>query len=321
MDSSVNRMPKTQASRAEAKSDGPASSDTLGDGPNDPPQRSFLERIISKFTPGTDAVDAVGAGAGSQTPVAGGTYHGLGNLRRLRVDDVAIPTIEIAAVPLDIGKDALVEAFREHGFSRLPVYKGSLDHPQGLVLLKDLALQHGFGAMGRFSLKKLLRPVLFVPPSMPAAVLLQKMQKDRVHMALVIDEYGGVDGLVTIEDLIETVIGEIEDEHDEEETALWKEEKPGVYLAQATAPLAEIETAVGFTLRGEDDDQDIDTLGGLVFLVAGRVPSRGEIVQLASGAEIEIVDADPRRVKRLRLRLPDALRVKHDPDVLTGEGA
>ena len=124
--------------------------------------------------------------------------------------------VEIAAVPLDIGKDELVEAFREHGFSRLPVYKGTLDHPQGLVLLKDLALQHGFGAAGRFSLKKLLRPVLFAPPSMPAATLLQKMQRDRVHMALVIDEYGGVDGLVTIEDLIETVIGEIEDEHDEQ---------------------------------------------------------------------------------------------------------
>ena len=321
MDSSAHRMPKTQASRPEARSDGSASSDTLGDGPNDPPQRSFFGRIISKFTPGTDGNEGNASGTRSPTPIAGGAYHGLGNLRRLRVDDVAIPTIEIAAVPLDIGKDALVEAFRAHGFSRLPVYKGSLDHPQGLVLLKDLALQHGFGATGRFSLKKLLRPVLFVPPSMPAAVLLQKMQKDRVHMALVIDEYGGVDGLVTIEDLIETVIGEIEDEHDEEETALWKEEKPGVYLAQATAPLSEIEAEIGFTLRGEDDDQDIDTLGGLVFLVAGRVPSRGEIVQLASGAEIEIVDADPRRVKRLRLRLREALRPKHDPDALTGEGA
>jgi magnesium and cobalt transporter len=154
----------------------------------------------------------------------------------MRVDDVAIPKAEIVAVPLDIGKDDLVEVFREHGFSRLPVYKGTLDHPQGLVLLKDLALQHGFGAAGRFSLKRLLRPILYAPPSMPTGVLLQKMQKDRAHMALVIDEYGGVDGLVTIEDLIETVIGEIEDEHDEDEGALWVEEKPGVILAQSTAP-------------------------------------------------------------------------------------
>ncbi len=320
MDSAAHRAPKGQAPRVEPKSDGSASSDTLGDGPNDPPPRGFFGRIISKFSTAAEGADAGSTTSGPRTPAGAGTHHGLGNLRRLRVDDVAVPTIEIAAVPLDIGRDALVEVFREHGFSRLPVYKGSLDHPQGLVLLKDLALTHGFGATGRFSLKKLLRPVIFVPPSMPAAVLLQKMQKDRVHMALVIDEYGGVDGLVTIEDLIETVIGEIEDEHDEEETALWKEEKPGVYLAQSTAPLAEIEAAVGFALRGQNDDQDIDTLGGLVFLVAGRVPSRGEIVPLASGAEIEIVDADPRRVKRLRLRLPDALRSQNDPSALTGDG-
>ena len=318
MDSAVNRGPKGQAPKVESKTDGAASSDILGDGPNDPPQRGFFGRIISKFSNGSDAGDGAASSSGALSQAGQGTYHGLGNLRRLRVDDVAIPTIDIAAVPIDIGRDALVEAFRQHGFSRLPVYKGSLDHPQGLVLLKDLALLHGFGATGRFSLKKLLRPVLFAPPSMPASVLLQKMQKDRIHMALVIDEYGGVDGLVTIEDLIETVIGEIEDEHDEEETALWKEEKPGVYLAQATAPLSEIETAIGFALRGVEDDQDIDTLGGLVFLLAGRVPSRGEIVPLPSGAEIEIVDADPRRMKRLRLRLPDALRL-HADAALSGE--
>jgi magnesium and cobalt transporter len=235
---------------------------------------------------------------------------GLSNLRSLRVDDVAIPKVDIAAVALDIGKDDLVAAFRDHGFSRLPVYKGTLDHPQGLILLKDLALQHGFGAGGRFSLKRMLRPILYAPPSMPAAVLLQKMQRDRVHMALVIDEYGGVDGLVTIEDLIETVIGEIEDEHDEVEGALWKEEKPGVFLAQSTTPLDEFEAAIGLTLRTGEDDDEIDTLGGLVFLLVGRVPARGEIIPHASGAEFEVVDADPRRIKRLRLRLPGAAEAK-----------
>jgi magnesium and cobalt transporter len=207
---------------------------------------------------------------------------------------------------LDIGKEDLVEAFRQHGFSRLPVYKGTLDHPQGLVLLKDLALQHGFGAGGRFSLKRLLRPLLYAPPSMPAAILLQKMQRDRVHMALVIDEYGGVDGLVTIEDLIETVIGEIDDEHDEAEGALWKEEKPGVFLAQSLAPLDEFETAIGMGLRTDEDDAEIDTLGGLVFVRTGRVPARGEVVTHESGVEFEVVDADPRRIKRLRVRLPGA---------------
>ena len=171
-------------------------------------------------------------------------------------------------------------------------------------MLKDLALQHGFGVAGRFSLKKLLRPVLFAPPSMPAATLLQKMQRDRVHMALMIDEYGGVDGLVTIEDLIETVIGEIEDEHDEDTGDPWNEEKPGVFVAQSTAPLAEFETAIGMTLRAGTDDEDIDTVGGLVFLRIGRVPARGEIIPHESGAEFEVIDADARRIKRLRVRLP-----------------
>ena len=264
--------------------------------------RGFFGRLLSAFN-SSDSSEGDQEGA---TTAAKGSLLGLSNLRRLRVDDVAIPKVEIAAVPLDIGKDDLVEAFRQHGFSRLPVYKGTLDHPQGLVLLKDLALQHGFGATGRFSLKKLLRPVLFAPPSMPAATLLQKMQRDRVHMALVIDEYGGVDGLVTIEDLIETVIGEIEDEHDEEEGALWKQEKPGVFVAASTVPLDEFEAAIGLTLRNGEDDEDIDTLGGLVFLRTGRVPVRGEIVPHESGAEFEVLDADARRIKRLRVRLPGA---------------
>jgi magnesium and cobalt transporter len=264
--------------------------------------RGFFGRLLSAFN-SSDSSEGDEEGAAT-APAKGATLLGLNNLRRLRVDDVAIPKVEIAAVPLDIGKDDLVEAFRKHGFSRLPVYKGTLDHPQGLVLLKDLALQHGFGAAGRFSLRKLLRPVLFAPPSMPAATLLQKMQRDRVHMALVIDEYGGVDGLVTIEDLIETVIGEIEDEHDEAEGPLWAEESPGVFVAQSIVPLDEFETAIGLTLRNGEDDEDIDTLGGLVFLRTGRVPVRGEIIQHESGVEFEVMDADPRRIKRLRVRMP-----------------
>ena len=174
--------------------------------------------------------------------------HGISNLRRLRVDDVAIPKVDIVAVPMDIGKDELVEVFREHGFSRLPVFKGTLDSPQGLILLKDLALQHGFGTGGRYALRKMLRPVMYAPPSMPVGVLLQKMQRERVHMALVIDEYGGVDGLVTIEDLIETVIGEIEDEHDTEDDSYWVQEKPGQWLALSKTPLEEFEAEIGRSL-------------------------------------------------------------------------
>ena len=266
--------------------------------------RGFFGRLLSAFN-SSDSNEGDPAATGGDP--RGVMLPGFGNLRRLRVDDVAIPKAEIAAVPLDIGKDDLVAAFRDHGYSRLPVYKGTLDQPQGLVLLKDLALQHGFGTGTRFSLKKLLRPVLFAPPSMPAAILLQKMQRERVHMALVIDEYGGVDGLVTIEDLIETIIGQIEDEHDEQEGALWKQEKPGVFVAASTVNLDDFEAAIGLTLRNGEDDEDIDTLGGLVFLRTGRVPVRGEIVPHESGAEFEVLDADARRIKRLRVRLPGAV--------------
>ncbi len=271
---------------------------------DEPAQRGFFGRLIEAFSP-SETVESEPQNPPSSPAVAVVATHGMSNLRRLRVDDVAIPKVEIVAVPMDISKDTLVEVFREHGFSRVPVYKGTLDHPQGLILLKDLALQYGFGAGGKFSMRKMLRPVLYAPPSMPVGVLLQKMQRERVHMALVIDEYGGVDGLVTIEDLIETVIGEIEDEHDEEEDNLWKEEKPGVFLAQATAPLEEFEAALGVSLRVTEDDQEIDTLGGLVMIRTGRMPARGEIVPHESGVEFEVVDADPRRIKRVRVRRPD----------------
>lgn len=282
-----------------SSTEGPAPS-APGNTEDPPPRRGLLQRIFRRAPEQKDALPALPA-------IQVVATHGMSNLRKLRVDDVAIPKVDIAAVPLDIGKDDLVAAFRTHGFSRLPVYKGTLDSPQGLVMLKDLALTHGFGAGGRFSLKKLLRPILYAPPSMPVGVLLQKMQRERVHMALVIDEYGGVDGLVTIEDLIETVIGEIEDEHDEDEGHLWKEEKPGVFLAQATAPLDDLEPALGVSLRTEEDDKEIDTIGGLVMLRTGRMPARGEIVTHDSGVEFEVVDADARRIKRIRLRLPGAL--------------
>ncbi len=297
-----------------AGQDAPTRMDDPPEPNGEPTGRGFFGRLMTAFSPAdpgqsnpeaanpTPPVAQVMSSHGQSNP--GHSTLGMSNLRRLRVDDVAIPKVEIVAVPLDIGKDALVGVFREHGFSRVPVYKDNLDHPQGLVLLKDLALQYGFGAGGKFSMRKMLRPVLYAPPSMPVGVLLQKMQRERVHMALVIDEYGGVDGLVTIEDLIETVIGEIEDEHDEDGDVLWKVEAPGVFLAQATAPLDEFEAALGVTLRVNDDDQDIDTLGGLVMVRTGRMPARGEIVPHESGVEFEVVDADPRRIKRLRVRLP-----------------
>ncbi|MGR3503819.1 hemolysin family protein [Pseudaestuariivita sp.] len=266
----------------------------------------MLQRLIGALRPQGDA-EAEGAGAPSTEPRP---THGMINLRRMRVEDVAIPKVEISAVPSSITLEELVAVFRESGLSRLPVFDGTLDTPTGFVHLKDLALEHGFGASADgFAMDTLLRPLLFVPPSMPIGVLLAKMQTERRHMALVIDEYGGVDGLVTIEDLIEQVLGEIEDEHDTDEDAFWTLEKPGCYLALSRTPLDEFRDVLGVDLTAPEgiDAEEIDTLGGLVFMLSGHVPSRGEVVPHPSGVEFEVVDADPRRIKRLRVRVPDAL--------------
>lgn len=237
---------------------------------------------------------------------ASGTMPKLGmlNLRQMRVEDVAVPMADIVAVNEDIKKDDLVQVFRDSGLTRIPVFKGTLDTPIGLVHLKDLALKHGFNGTGsRYNLKKMVRPLLFAPPSMPIGVLLQKMQNDRTHMALVVDEFGGVDGLVTIEDLIEQVIGEIEDEHDLVEGQFWNLEKPGCYMADAKTPLDEFELEIGLPLDVPGNDEETETLGGLIFVLTGRVPSRGEVVPHPAGPDFEIVEADSRRIKRIRVRL------------------
>lgn len=273
---------------------------------NEKPE-GILGRIVAALTPGDK-------NAGASAPLPASVFPpGMLNLRRLRVEDVAVPKAEIIAVPADIKKDDLVRVFRESGLTRLPIYEGTLDTPIGLVHLKDLALKHGFngtsskaGKTERYALRKMARRLLYAPPSMPIGVLLQKMQASRIHMALVIDEYGGVDGLVTLEDLIEQVLGEIADEHDIDEGAFWVEEKPGCYLVQARAPLDEFEAEIGMRLRDTDDEDEIDTLGGLVFVLTGRVPIRGEVITHPSGLEIDVVDADPRHIKRLRVRVNGA---------------
>ncbi len=234
--------------------------------------------------------------------------RGMINLRRMRVEDVAIPSAEIVSVASTCSKEELAQLFRDSGMSRIPVYEGTLDTPLGFVHLKDFALTHGFNGEGsEFDLKSMLRTLLFVPPSMPIGVLLTKMQTERRHMALVIDEYGGVDGLLTIEDLIEQVVGEIADEHDADEGQLWVQEKPGCYVVQARVPLEEFEAEIGRSLTSHEDvdEEEIDTLGGLVFMLSGRVPARGEVVLHPEGPEFEVIDADPRRIKRLRVMLPE----------------
>ena len=270
---------------------------------NDEQRSGFFSRIIGALSPSDDLPDTEFHGNKTHSVT---TTLGLSNLRRMRVEDVSIPKAEIVAVSAAIGKDELVQVFRESGLTRLPVYDGTLDTPLGFANLKDFALRHGFnGDTPEFDVKEMLRPLLYVPPSMPLHVLLQKMQAERIHMALVIDEYGGTDGLVTIEDLIEQVVGEIEDEHDVEEDETFARTGNGIYMAQAKTLLDEFEEEIGLDLTAHDeiDAEEVDTLGGLVFMLAGHVPARGEVIKHPDGPEFEVVDADPRRIKRLRVRL------------------
>lgn len=265
----------------------------------------LLSRVMSRWAPGggDETGDTGFDAAPSGLPVVG-----MSNLARMRVVDVAVPVVEIVAVEVATPLDELISLFRESGFSRLPVYEGTLDTPLGMVHLKDVALQHGFNGHRDkdFDMRAILRPILYAPPSMPIGVLLQKMQSQRRHMALVIDEYGGTDGLVTIEDLIEQVVGEIEDEHDVDEADPWRREQSGSFVVFSRAPLPEFESVLGRSLTGPDFEEEVDTLGGLVFVLTGRVPARGEVVpHPEAGVEFEILEADARRIKRLRVRLID----------------
>lgn len=273
---------------------------------NHPDRPGVWSRIRAVWNPAMidDASDAGSTGEAAQPRM-----HGLANLRRMRVEDVAIPKADIVAVPVTADDAELAEVFRDSGLSRLPVFDGTLDTPVGMAHLKDFALEHALAHSDKtFDLHKMLRPLLYVPPSMPIGVLLTKMQTERMHMALVIDEYGGVDGLVTIEDLIEQVVGEIEDEHDTDEGRYWTRERTGCYLALSKTPLTDFEAELGLALTDHDDidAEEIDTLGGLVFMLAGRVPARGEVVPHPAGIDFEVVEADPRRIKRLRVRPPGA---------------
>jgi magnesium and cobalt transporter len=223
----------------------------------------------------------------------------------LKVSDVMVPRASIMAADEDMPMADLVALFRDAKHSRLPVYRENLDDPTGLVHVKDvLALLELDGAgcyrLKPAAIKDIRRPILFVPPSMPALDLLLKMQASHTHLALVIDEYGGTDGLVSIEDIIEEIVGDIADEHDEEAPPLKRDGED--YIADARLELEDFKQETGIDLVIPDADEDVNSLGGLVVWLLGRLPQRGEIVAHPAGYEFEVLEADPRRVKRLRIR-------------------
>lgn len=295
-----------------------ASSSGADDDGSSQPGSSFISRLMRRAFGGDDSgedqnrlaqLDEL-ADTIDQKSMLRNVLH----LSEMRIDHVMVPRADIVAVPADVSLAEVLDVFRDASHSRLPVYRETLDDPIGFVHLKDLALRYGFadrteeGDETPFDLADHIRRALFAPPSMPADALLRRMQAARVHMALVIDEYGGVDGLVTIEDLVEEIVGEIEDEHDEDEGDFWVEEKPGVYLCDARADMSDFEAATGLRLADEEWEEDVDTLGGLVFMMSNRVPGRGEVISHPDGHEFEVVDADPRRINRLRVTLAGAVQ-------------
>lgn len=215
------------------------------------------------------------------------------------VHDVMVPRADIVAVDVHTPLADLVRIMSEEAHSRIPAYRGTLDEVAGMVHIKDVLACWNRDAP--VELATLLRQVLFVAPSMPILELLLQMRVSRMHMALVVDEFGGIDGLVSIEDLVEEIVGEIEDEHDIDETPSLTQRPDGSLDADARVAIEDFEERVGRLLTPEEREEDIDTLGGLVIFLAGRVPGRGEVVRHGSGVEFEITDADPRRIRRMRI--------------------
>ncbi len=229
------------------------------------------------------------------------------NFGGLSVSDVMVPRADIVAVEELTPLSELIELFRQSQHSRVPVYRETLDDPIGMIHIKDVLALAEAGLDGALllpgaSIARLKRELLFVPAAMPALDLLMRMQASRIHLALVVDEYGGTDGLVSIEDLVEEIVGDIGDEHDTEEAPDISIRPDGKYDADARVTLEEFRERTGIDLTNMEREEEVDTLGGVVAAVLGRVPVRGEVVSYA-GVEFEILEADPRHAKRLRIRL------------------
>lgn len=224
------------------------------------------------------------------------------HFKALKAKDIGIPQTDIVAVPVTIPFQELIKTFISCTFSRLPVYEGTLDNVLGMVHIKDI-IKYALHAED-FSMQKEMRKVLFISPSLSLKDLLLEMQASHIHLALIVDEYGGVDRLITIEDVIEQIVGEIQDEHDDQKEPKILAFGENTYLADARMSLVEFTKAVPIELPLSDKEEDVDTLGGYVIGLLGHVPIRGELVKLSNGVEFEVLEADPRRLKRLRVRVP-----------------
>jgi CBS domain containing-hemolysin-like protein len=308
-------------------SNAPLSDDELRatDDPVPDEEPSWLERLLARFGLGEepDLREVIEDALARGKEAGGDTFSAqeramLRNILRfgkLTVEDVMVPRADIIAVEDTITIAELMRVFREAEHSRLPVYTETLDDPRGMIHIRDLMswittagekdeTNLDLGAVDLASTIgaiNIIREILYVPPSMPVLDLLLRMQSSRLHLALVVDEYGGTDGLVSIEDLIEEVVGEIDDEHDVAEEPLIREDARHGFIADARTPIETLEQRFGIDLLSPEQEEDIDTIGGLVFALAGRIPARGERVSHPSGIQFEVLDADPRLIKKLRI--------------------
>lgn len=297
----------------------------------------LLTRIrvrIGLHSPRDELVDALAESAPSTdfSPQERAMLQNILKLRGLRVGDVMVPRADIIAIPAEMSLGDVLKSFRTAGHSRLPVYGETLDDPRGMVHIRDFvdyiaecAEKSPISPKTRrkgdnrdipnlasvdlsqtLAGARILRPVLYAPPSMPAVDLLARMQATRTHMALVIDEYGGTDGLISIEDLVEMVVGDIEDEHDDDGSPAIQHLGNDVYIADARASLEETAVTLKLNLAEDDVAEGVDTIAGLITTIVGRVPARGELIVLPFGLECDVLDADARRIKRVRLHVKRA---------------
>lgn len=318
---------------------GEAQSTTAGRSGSRP---SILDRLFSPFRSrnGTslredleDALSEQHSETAAFTPAERAMLNNILRMRELRVEDVMVPRADIEAIDLSTKLGELLLLFEDSGHSRMPVYAESLDDPRGMIHIRDVVgylTRAAKQKRGRATKKpvaaplelanvdldkpvgdlNIVRPVLFVPPSMLASDLMTRMQTQRIQMALVIDEYGGTDGLVSLEDIVEMVVGDIEDEHDDDEALITKT-GDGVFVVDAKAEIDDVAEAIGESFSAGEHGEYVDTIGGMIFNALGRVPARGEVVQAIPGFEFHVLDADPRRIKRVRIvqgRSPDRRR-------------